>query len=204
MQEAVQLLQSWERQNTDETVQYQAQVCHTGERGRPSFRIPEDHLQYLFCHGFGASAIANMLGVSLRTVRRRMSDLGLSSRMRYSDISNNEFDETVRQLQDLFPCSGYRLMTVYLRARGITVQQYRIRESMQRCDPEGVAQRWLQAVHPRCTYSVYGPQALWHIDGNHKLIRFACVVTNRAVITKAFIPSILPCMLSAVTHVCER
>ena len=70
VQEAVQLLQSWERQNTDETVQYQAPVCHTGQRGRPSFRIPDDHLQYLFCHGFGASAIDNMLGVSLRTVRR--------------------------------------------------------------------------------------------------------------------------------------
>ena len=50
---------------------------------------------------------------------------------------------------------------------------------MQRCDPEGVANRWLNTVHPRCSYSVYGPLALWHIDGNHKLIRyhalFACL-----------------------------
>ena len=35
---------------------------------------------------------------------------------------------------------------------------------------EGVAQRWL-ALTPRCSYSVPGPLSLWHIDGNHKLVR---------------------------------
>lgn len=41
---------------------------------------------------------------------------------------------------------------------------------MQRVDPQGVAVRWLRLT-PRRQYNVSGPLALWHIDGNHKLIR---------------------------------
>ena len=43
---------------------------------------------------------------------------------------------------------------------------------MQRCHPHGVVLRWLGQIHPRASYSVYGPQAIWHIDGNHKLVRY--------------------------------
>jgi hypothetical protein len=112
-----------------------------------------------------------MLGVSLRTVRRKMNDLGISSQLRYTNISEEELDSSVQRLLRQFPYSGYRLILGYLSCEGIVVQQYRVREAMQRCDPEGVVQRWLHAVHSRCTYSVYGSQALWQIDGNHKLIR---------------------------------
>ena len=52
------------------------------------------------------------------------------------------------------------------------VQQVRIGESMRRVDPEGVLLRALtiDTVNRR-KYQVYAPLALWHIDGNHKLIR---------------------------------
>jgi len=35
--------------------------------------------------------------------------------------------------------------------------------------------RWHQLIHRR-VYSVPGPNALWHIDGNHRLIRWRLVV----------------------------
>ena len=52
------------------------------------------------------------------------------------------------------------------------VQQVWIRESTRRVDPEGVLLRALtiNTVNRR-KYQVYAPLALWHIDGNHKLIR---------------------------------
>jgi hypothetical protein len=37
-------------------------------------------------------------------------------------------------------------------------------EEIARADPEGVALRWAHTVQRR-TYSVSGPNALWHIDG---------------------------------------
>eukprot|EP00118_Oscarella_pearsei_P001197 m.6839 g.6839 ORF g.6839 m.6839 type:complete len:146 (+) comp17011_c0_seq1:585-1022(+) len=58
----------------------------------------------------------------------------------------------------------------------LKVQQSRVRESLRRCDPDGVAIRWIASVHRRAAYHVYGPQALWHIDGNHKLIRWRLVI----------------------------
>ena len=44
---------------------------------------------------------------------------------------------------------------------------------MRRIDPEGVVVRtlMLQTVRRR-RYSVPAPNSLWHIDGNHKLIRY--------------------------------
>ena len=44
---------------------------------------------------------------------------------------------------------------------------------MCRVDPEGVLIRSLElSTVNRRRYQVYAPLALWHIDGNHKLIRY--------------------------------
>ena len=53
------------------------------------------------------------------------------------------------------------------------MQQTRIRQSMRRVDPEGTLLRPLEMkTICRRKYSVAGPLSLWHIDGNHKFIRF--------------------------------
>lgn len=65
---------------------------------------------------------------------------------------------------------GYHRVKSQLVLRNINVSQLRICECMQRTDLEGVAMRWL-SLTPRAVYSVSGPLALWHIDGNHELIR---------------------------------
>lgn len=41
---------------------------------------------------------------------------------------------------------------------------------MLRMDPGGVAIRTAQQMQRRA-YHVLGPNSLWHLDGNHKLIR---------------------------------
>ena len=48
-----------------------------GERGRPKISIKHEQLFYLLDNQFCCADIARMLNVSLRTVRRRMSELGL-------------------------------------------------------------------------------------------------------------------------------
>ena len=62
-----------------------------------------------------------------------------------------------------------------LRSRSIHVPRHRVRDIIPRIDPINTALRW-RAMHPRYQYDVPGPNALWHIDGLHKLIRWGFVV----------------------------
>ena len=45
------------------------------------------------------------------------------------------------QVKNDFPNGGYRRVASQLRYQGIKVPQSRVREALQRVDPEGVAQR---------------------------------------------------------------
>lgn len=66
-------------------------------------------------------------------------------------------------------------MQAHLLSRGFRLQQHRVRESQRRIDPEGSMLRRLNGIHRR-EYSVPAPRSLYHIDGNHKLIRYCCYV----------------------------
>ena len=57
---------------------YSASVQHDGGRGRPSYLISKEQLSYLIEQGFKLQEIGTMLGVSCRTVKRRMTSYGLS------------------------------------------------------------------------------------------------------------------------------
>ena len=59
--------------------------------------------------------------------------------------------------------------------RNIKVQRWRLRDSLHRVDSEGIAQRSRGRLHRR-TYHVQGPNHLWHIDTNHKLIRWNLII----------------------------
>ena len=65
----------------------------------------------------------------------------------------------------------------YLLSLNIRVQFSRVRESQSRVDPEGSMMRRLFSLRRR-SYSVCGPQHLWHIDGHHKLIRLVYLPTR--------------------------
>lgn len=56
---------------------------HTGCIGRTSFMIPREHVIFLIESRFTAPQMAQILGVSLSTIRRRMADYGLSIAAEY-------------------------------------------------------------------------------------------------------------------------
>lgn len=166
------------------TSQPNPNVIYSNRRGRPRLGISEQQLLHLLSLRFNCPTIASMLGVSLRTVRRRMSQYNLSVSSLYSEISDNDLDRAVTALKEEHPNSGYRIMNGLLLQQGIRVKQMRIRESMHRVDPHGVIVRWQQCIKRR-QYNVTGPLALWHIDGNHKLIRYInCHNVTRFSITR--------------------
>ena len=64
---------------------------HEG-RGRPKIIITSQQLIQLLSLGFTCPAIAKMIGVSLSTIRRRMSEYGLSVAAPYTNISDADLD----------------------------------------------------------------------------------------------------------------
>ena len=143
---------------------------YSGGLGRPRMEISREQLEYLVENDISIPDIAQVLGVSVSTVKRRLREFGISSTERKTPISDTDLDAAVQGIQRMFPNAGYRRVQSKLFLNGIKVAQRRVREAMHRTDPEGVAMRWL-SITPRGVYCVSGPLALWHIDGNHKLIR---------------------------------
>ncbi|KAJ7370540.1 hypothetical protein OS493_031825 [Desmophyllum pertusum] len=123
---------------------YQAGRIFTQDKGRPSYSIPKEQLELFIEFGFNISDIALMLGVSVRTVQRRLSEYNISITDRYADITEEVLDNHVIEVFQMFPNCGYRRMLGFLETRGLRVQEKRVRESMHRVDPEGVLLRTLE------------------------------------------------------------
>ena len=137
---------------------------------RPKFVIPHTQLLYLIENRFTIARIAKMLGVSERTIYRRMAEFGYSVNAQYADLTDDDLCILISEIQEEFPMCGNRQMAGYLLSRGFRVQQSRIRETQRQISPEGTIMRRLKCLHRR-RYSVASPRSLYHIDGNHKLIR---------------------------------
>ena len=69
------------------------------------------------------------------------------------------------------PTWGEKMIHGKVESMGLKLRRDDIRRSMRRVDPVGVEESKGRALHRR-QYQVAGPNALWHIDGNHKLIRY--------------------------------
>lgn len=93
----------------------------------------------------------------------------------YSDITDDELDRIVSEIIQISPNAGETLVQGALRHRGLRIQRRRVRESILRVDPISRLLRRRQLIYRR-RYQVRAPNSLWHVDGNHKLIRWRFVV----------------------------
>ena len=124
----------------------------TGQPGRPKLKIPEEVLRFLLDKRFTAKDMASLLGVSQRTVERRMNTFGLRVGSCYSSIDDVNLETTVRSLVREFPNVGYKRMAGLLLSRGLRIQQ----------------NRWRLVIHAG-------------IDGySHMLVCVQCSGNNRA------------------------
>ena len=117
-----------------------------------------------------------MLGISNSTASRRRAAFQLDPDISgWSTLSDGELEERVQDIRRITPSIGQRRLIGALRARGHHIQRWRIRQCLRKVDPLGTALRWRPVIFRR-KYSVPTPNSLWHIDGNHKLIRWRMVV----------------------------
>ena len=88
--------------------------------------------------------------MSKSTVQRRFREYEISVSSAMSQLTNDQLDDLVRQIKTDFSNAGYRCVDSQQiqRWQGIKVSQSRVREVMQRVDPEGVTQRWLAVTWP--------------------------------------------------------
>lgn len=91
--------------------------------GRPKFIIEKEKIKSLIDIQLPIPCIAKLLGVSERTVFRRMREFELSVSDSYSTMSDQELDMLVTDIKSQMPHVGYRLMMGRLRSLGHKIQQ---------------------------------------------------------------------------------
>ena len=116
-----------------------------------------------------------MLNVSSKTITRRRNELNITVEEIYTIFSNDELDHMILSIKEQQPNARQVIIMGALKGRGIKIKRQRLRESLRRIDPFGITARWAEIISRR-RYQVSGPNALWHIDGNHKLIHWKFII----------------------------
>lgn len=164
-------------ENTLNVPTCQCERNYTGMRGQPKLEVSKRKIQFLRELHFPWVRIAELLGISTKTLTRRRQEFQLNDEgdMNWSCIGNDDLREIMQEIMTVTPGIGQTRMLGALHSRGIRVQRWKVREMMRELDPVGTALRWRGTICRR-KYNVRCPNALWHIDGNHKMIRWRFVV----------------------------
>lgn len=120
-------------------------LFYSGYRGRPSILLNLEKVELLRSSGYTWNEIATSLQVSRTTLWRRIREEGYEIE-RFTDVSDDELDTVLKELQRHYPNCGQQLLQGFLRQRGIIVQRRRLRESIVRTDPIHRHVRWHQVV----------------------------------------------------------
>ncbi|XP_071632798.1 uncharacterized protein [Temnothorax longispinosus] len=154
---------------------YVASRRNSNGKGRPAIQISEGQLALFYNEGFTATKMANHLGCSRSAIYKKLYELNMPMRARYSQISDTDLKTKIMQIHEEHPNAGYMMMQSYLKAAEIIVPRYRVRENLSAVDPIGTASRWSRSIKRR-TYQVETPNSLWHMDAHLKLSRWGFVV----------------------------
>lgn len=136
--------------------------------------VSKEELQNLLSLGVTKSQAASRLGISRTTLYNLMSKYRLQL-SKYSSVTDEHLNAEILHIKAAHPNAGEVMVNGHLRSRCIIVQRHRLRQALLRVDSEGINQRRLTTIHRRL-YSVPCPNFIWHLDGNHKLIRWKLVV----------------------------
>ena len=114
--------------------------------GRPKYHITAEQIDVLRSTGMSWTANAKCLRVSAKTLSRRRQEYGITD---YTEIREDELEWNVRDILQLTPFSGETYLQGALRARGIHIQRWKIRDALQQIDPVNRAVRRRYAIRRR-------------------------------------------------------
>ena len=139
-------------------------------KGRPKVAADREKLEFLRSLHFTWNDVSAMMGVSKKTLQRRAQEWSIAT---YTTTTDADLDDLVRTYLHSSPLAGEAMLRDYLQSIQVYVQRERLRQSVHRVNG------WTTSLNPgihRRTHSVPGPNSLWHVDGNHKMIRWRLVV----------------------------
>jgi hypothetical protein len=148
----------------------------TGKRGRPRKIVSRSLLQEAFKSGrnISISRVATSLGLHRHSVRHYMKLYSIIKKP-FSNISDQLLDILIKCFKDSHPNTGIRYIRGFLLQKGIRVQRFRITAALSRVD--NVARVILRnKTIKRREYKSARPNALWHMDGHHKLGPWGIVI----------------------------
>ncbi|CAB4415748.1 unnamed protein product [Rhizophagus irregularis] len=107
---------------------------------------------------------------------RRRNEMEIPEHLsEFSSITDIELDNLILRIKAEQPYTGESLIQGLLSSIGYHIQRHKIRSSIHRIDPIGPAVRCTNLIERR-SYSVAGPNSLWHNDGTHSLIKWKFVI----------------------------
>ena len=132
--------------------------------GRPPYVIEEEQIRLREMH-FSWKKISELLGESESTLRRRRLMYGVTDQeeLRWTQITDSDLENIVKEIQELTPNIGQARLVGALRSRGLNIPRRRVRNCLRTLDPVGTVLRWRSTIYRR-KYNVPTPNALWHID----------------------------------------
>jgi len=144
-------------------------VIHTGRPGRPRKVLSEPILREMFRPGrnIKISQAARALNVHRHTVEHYLR-LYQIRKQEYSQISDEELDTLVGKFKQKRPTTGISYLRGHLLQQGWQIRRDRLLASISRVDGIRKVLR-KNSVIQRRKYVSSRPNAVWHIDGHHKL-----------------------------------
>lgn len=144
-------------------------TLHTSRPGRPRKVLSEPILREMFRPGrnIKVSQAARALGVHRHTVKHYLQSYQIR-KQEYSQISDEELDILVQKFKQKRPTTGITYLRGHLLQQGWRIQRDRLLASISRVDGIQQVLRKNLAVKRR-TYVSSRPNAMWHMDGHHKL-----------------------------------
>ena len=118
--------------------------------------------------------IAEILGVSRHTLYRRLQEFNIDTN-KFTNTSEPELDQVVKEVRTEHPNTGEVILQGLLMHKNIKVPRERLRSAIHRVDHINTVSRQSSVINRR-VYSAPHPNYVWHIDGNHKLIRWRLVI----------------------------
>ena len=130
--------------------------CRSRGVGRLVKDVDVDSILALHSLNYTWTKIASLLGISRRTLYRRLAEAGISTDDR-TQLSEGELDDIIRSLKYNHPNDGEVLIQGQLLSMGVRVPRLALRDSIHRVDHHNAAFRTHSVVRRR-VYSVPFPK----------------------------------------------
>lgn len=108
------------------------------------------------------NAIANLIGVSPRTLHRHRQNASVGQVLSFTDISDDEVCRQLLTFKEDFPDIGQKIAMGLFRSKGIIIPRSKLWKAFHKVDPINTLLRRHARIKRR-VYSVPGPLSLWHI-----------------------------------------